>query len=73
MVFNTRAEYHRERRRLERLNTSALEELLGNLYQKRYDDQDISYESYHRLASSVYTQRKMDSKQLVFHMKKFMF
>ena len=71
MTFNTREDYHDQRRRLAKLSTTALETLLGELYQKRYYDQDISFESYYRLASSVYTQRKMDSKQLIFHMKKF--
>lgn len=73
MVFSTREEYHDQRRKLDRLSTAALETLLGELHRKRYYDQDISLESYYRLASSVYIQRKMDSKQLVFHMKKFMF
>jgi len=71
MIYNTREEYREARKKLARLSTPALERLLGELSQKRYDEQDVSYESDHRMASSVYIQRKMDAKQLMFHMKKF--
>lgn len=71
MVFNTREDYRKERMKLSRLSDEGLEKLLGELHTERYINQDISFESYHRLASSVYIQRKMDSKRLMFHMQKF--
>lgn len=73
MIFETSEDYHRERKKLSKLDNRRLEKLLGELFHKRYIEQDINYESYYRLASSVYSQRKMDSKMLIFHMKKFIF
>ena len=73
MMFETKEDYHRERKKLSKMSDKRLEKLLGELFNKRYIEQDINYESYYRLASSVYSQRKMDSRTLTFHMKKFMF
>lgn len=46
------------RRKLAGMTSPQLEKLLGELYQKRYVEQDINYESYYRLASSVYVQKQ---------------
>lgn len=71
LIFESKEEYLLERTKLSDLKSEDLEKLLGQLYQKRYVEQDVDYESYYRLVSSVYTQRKMDSRKLLFHMKKF--
>lgn len=70
--FGTREDYREKRREVVRLATKRLEELLGELYQKRYVDQDINYESYYRLVSSVYVHRTRDNKALTFHLQNFL-
>lgn len=70
--FGTLEDYREKRREVARLATDRLEELLGELYQKRYVDQDINYESYYRLASSVYVHRTRDNKALTFHLQNFL-
>jgi len=69
--MKTREEYLKRRKELARLSVEKLEALLGKLYDKRYVDQDISYESEHRLASSVYRQKVKKGDSLIFHMKNF--
>jgi len=69
LIFKTREEYLTERIKLADRSNEELEELLKELYQKRYIEQDINYESYYRLTSSVYHQRTLNNRLLTFHMK----
>ena len=62
----------RERSRLTRMSLDLLQKLLGELYEKRYIEQDINYESYYRLASSVYLQRSRGVTSYKFHLKNFL-
>lgn len=70
--FGTREEYIVKRKELTRLNPRQLEKLLGELYEKRYVEQDINYESYYRLASSVYVTKTRNNKALTFHLHNFL-
>lgn len=67
--MKTREEYLKRRKELGRLTIEGLEKLLGKLYEERYVKQDISVESEHRLASSVYRQKVKKGESLIFHMK----
>jgi hypothetical protein len=69
--MKSREEYLKRRKELGRLSVEKLEALLGKLYDKRYVDQDIGYESEYRLASSVYRQKVKKGGSLIFHMKNF--
>ena len=71
LVLKTKEEYDTEMEKLSRLTNKELEELLGMLYQKRYVDQDISYESYYRITSHVYRQKVRTGQSLIFHLKNF--
>ena len=70
--FGTREEYLEKRREITRLSSSQLQKLLGELYEKRYVEQDINYESYYRLVSSVYVHKTRDNKALTFHLQNFL-
>ena len=70
--FGTREDYLKKRREVARLSSGQLEKLLGELYEKRYIEQDINYESYYRLVSSVYVHRTRDNKALTFHLQNFL-
>lgn len=70
--FGTREDYIVKRKELTKLNPRQLEKLLGELYEKRYIEQDINYESYYRLASSVYVHKTRDNKALTFHLQNFL-
>lgn len=70
--FGTREEYLKKRKELTKLNPKQLEKLLGELYEKRYIEQDINYESYYRLVSSVYVHKTRDNKALTFHLQNFL-
>lgn len=67
--MKTREDYIKRRKELARLSIEGLEKLLGKLYEERYVKQDISVESEHRLASSVYRQKVKKGESLIFHMK----
>jgi hypothetical protein len=69
--MKTREDYIKRRKELARLSIEGLEKLLGKLYEERYVKQDISVESEHRLASSVYRQKVKTGDSLIFHMKTF--
>lgn len=70
--FGTREEYLIKRREVSKLKIAELEKLLGDLYEKRYVEQDVNYESYYRLASSVYVHKTRDNKALTFHLHNFL-
>jgi hypothetical protein len=70
--FGSREDYLLEREKVSRLGTDRLEKLLGELYEKRYVEQDINYESYYRLVSSVYVHRTRDNRALKFHLQNFL-
>lgn len=64
-------EYAQERSRLNKMPIWRLQVLLGELYQQRYEQNDITVENLHRLASSVYIQRTRRAPSLLFHLKNF--
>lgn len=70
--FETKRDYLTERKKLSILPIDELEVLLRELFNKRYIEQDINYESYYRLASSVHSQRSSQGHALVFHLKDFL-
>lgn len=72
LYFPTRESYLLEQRKLNRMGVKELEDLLGYLYERRYVDQDISYESYYRLTSHVYVQKTRKDQSLIFHLKNFL-
>lgn len=72
LVLRTKEEYDTEIQKLNKMSKKELEDLLGMLYQKRYVDQDISYESYYRITSHVYVQKTRSGQSLIFHLKTFL-
>lgn len=70
--LKTKKDYETEIKKLGRMSKAELEKLLGELYQKRYIDQDINYESYYRITSHVYVQKTRTGSSLIFHLKKFL-
>lgn len=72
LTFPTREEWYQERSRLLGMKSKDLEKLLGQLYEKRYVEQDINYESYYRLVSHVYIQKTREGQSLIFHLKNFL-
>ena len=69
MNLDNKKNYQREMRLLHRLPLNKLKAFVGELYQIRFEEQDIETESYYRLASHVLNQRKEGRKSLVFHLK----
>jgi len=69
--MDKREEYLKRRVTFLKMPLKKLEELLGELHEKRYVQQDIEYESQHRMASSVYLQRTRVGDSLIFHLKEF--
>jgi len=63
--------YLNERRILKGMPISKLKELVGKLYEMRYEEHDIEVHSYHRLASSVLIDRTKNGDTLIFHLKNF--
>lgn len=72
MRFEKRGDYIKERKRLMKIPIEELEYQLGVLWEKRYEEQDILYESQHRLTSSVYLERTRSGDSLIFHLKNFL-
>ena len=69
MNLDDRDVYLREQVKLLKLPISKLEQLVGDLYKKRFEEHSIEVVSYHRLASSVLLSRKEDKSSLIFHLK----
>ena len=69
MNLDNKENYQREMRLLYRLSLDKLKSFVGELYQTRYDNNDIEVDAYYRLASHVLNQRKEDRQSLIFHMK----
>ena len=69
MNLDNRENYQRETELLCRLPLSKLKAFVGELYQIRFEDQDIEVDAYYRLASHVLNQRREDRQSLIFHMK----
>lgn len=69
--MNRKKEYEQERRRLNGMPIFKLQKLLGELYIKRYEENDITVEREHRLVSSVYIHRTRKASPLLFHLKNF--
>ncbi len=69
MNLDNRENYQREMRLLYRLPLSKLKSFVGELYQTRFEEQDIEVDAYYRLASHVLNQRKENRQTLLFHMK----
>jgi len=69
MNLDNKENYQREMRLLYRLPLGKLKSFVGELYQTRFEDQDIEVDAYYRLASHVLNQRKEDRQSLIFHMK----
>jgi len=69
MNLDNKENYQREMRLLYRLPLNKLKAFVGELYQTRYEEQDIEVDAYYRLASHVLNQRREDRQSLIFHMK----
>ena len=69
MNLDNKENYQREMRLLYRLPLGKLKSFVGELYQTRYEEQDIEVDAYYRLATHVLNQRKEDRQSLIFHMK----
>ena len=69
MNLDNRENYQRETELLCRLPLNKLKAFVGELYQIRFEDQDIEIDAYYRLASHVLNQRKENRQSLIFHMK----
>lgn len=72
MNLDDREVYLRERQKLIRMSTSKLEELLEELFARRYGDYDISLDVYYRIASQVYNTRMRKGSSLIYHLKNFL-
>lgn len=69
MNLNNKINYQREMKLLHRLPLGELKSFVGELYQIRFEEQDIETDSYYRLASHVLNQRKEGRRSLIFHLK----
>jgi hypothetical protein len=69
MNLDNKENYQKEMRLLYRLPLNKLKAFVGELYQIRFEEQDIETDSYYRLASHVLNQRREDRQSLIFHMK----
>jgi len=69
MNLDNRENYQRELRLLHKLPINKLKSFVGELYQTRFEVQDIEADAYYRLASFVLNQRKENRQSLIFHMK----
>jgi hypothetical protein len=69
MNLDNKENYQREMKLLYRLPMGKLKAFIGELYQARFEEQDIEVESYYRLASHVLNQRKENRRSLIFHLK----
>ena len=69
MNLDNKEVYERELRLLQKLSTKRLHSFIGELYQTRFEDQDIEVDAYYRLASHVLNRRMESRQKLVFHLK----
>ena len=65
----TREEYVSMYKKYNRLPTSKLEKCIGELYIKKFEDNDISVYEEHRIASRVLLDRNTDRTSLIYHLK----
>lgn len=72
MNLDDKVIYLQERGKLIRLSTARLEEMLRDLYDRRFNQQDISVDAYYRLVSHVYNTRVRSGGSLVYHLKNFL-
>jgi len=71
MNLDNRENYTKEQILLHRLPLTKLQKLVGELFQLRYEENDIEVDAYYRLASSVLIRRTSTGSTLIFHMKNF--
>ena len=71
MNLDNRENYTKEQILLHRLPLTKLQKLVGELFQLRYEENDIEVDAYYRLASSVLIRRTSTVSILIFHMKNF--
>jgi hypothetical protein len=71
MNLDSRETYYPERQKLGRLNTKALEKLVGELYNEVYVQYNPERKEYHRMAVFVLNSR-VKKTSLIFHLKNFM-
>ena len=69
MNLDNRENYTKEQILLHRLPLTKLQKLVGELFQLRYEENDIEVDAYYRLASFVLNQRKENRQSLIFHLK----
>jgi hypothetical protein len=55
-----------------RMPLQKLERVLGELWEKRYTDHDISCYNEHRIAARVYLERTKKGESLIFHLQNFL-
>lgn len=70
MNLDSREIYYSEREKLARLNTKALQKLIGELYNEVYVQYNPERKEYHRMAVFVLNSRSKKS-SLIFHLKNF--
>lgn len=68
MNLDNREIYYSERKKLARLNTKALQKLIGELYNEVYVQYNPERKEYHRMAVFVLNSRTKKT-SLVFHLK----
>lgn len=71
MNLDDREVYLHERRKLYRLQTRELEDLLEELYRRRFVEYDVSIDAYYRIVSQVYNTRIRSGSSLIYHLKNF--
>ena len=69
MNLDNQENYTKEQILLHRLPLTKLQKLVGELFQLRYEENDIEVDAYYRLASFVLNQRKENRQSLIFHLK----
>ena len=70
MNLDSRDIYYSERAKLSRLNTPALEKLIGELHNEIYIQHNPERKEYHRMAIFVLNSRSKKT-SLIFHLKNF--
>ncbi len=62
-------EYIKEYKMFSKMSTEQLQKCLGELFRKRYEEQNIEVYNTHRIAARVYIERTRNGNSLIFHLK----
>lgn len=67
----TRQEYMQKYFRYRRMSIEQLQQMVSDLYSRKFESHDITAYEEHRIATRALVERERDGSGLLFHMKKF--